>query len=584
MKINFPLDASKYVFKERKFLNEAKRIVTELNIKIKFIGGYTQNSTKNWLEIFLRGHKISCDIEESNWGPFYQFINDISVLDSNPDVVVIYILPQDFYSKKRGSSPVTELEIFFSQLENFVLACEKKNTLVSISLLDTDLISFPSTVNPSFNLLRIKINNYLCNLFNNYKNIRLFSLSSICAGFDHDPISNHRDWYAFGQPYSITASFFLANHLSNLIRGHLGMRSKALVVDLDNTLWGGVIGDDGKEEIKIGDETTEGRIFKDIQSYILCLKNRGVFLAIASKNEVEIAKEGLLLKRSILELADFTKYEINWGIKSDSIRRIAKYLNIGLDSLVFLDDNPTEREEVKNACPEVLVLNVTNNPITFLQALRFTDPFCIDSPLTSEDFLRVDSFLSKANEEKFMDNSGSYDEFLLNLDIRAEINQLNDVNFERTLQLNNKTNQFNFTTIRLTTEDLNKNMKDEKKINLTYSASDKFSDYGLIGIVFLEKKSRSLVINNWIMSCRVFKKTIEHFVLNEITQIAIKHGLDKLQIKYNPTKKNKILKSFLEESNFKEIKNTEIEDCDEQIWEIDNLKNQEFKTFVREEL
>lgn len=581
MKINFPLDASNYVFKERKFLKEAKQIVTKRNIKIKFIGGYTQNSTKNWLEIFLRGHKVNCDIDESNWGPFYQFITDISLLNSNPDVVVIFILPQDFYSQKRGSNPLTELEIYFSQLENFVLACKEKNILVSISLLDADLICFPSTTNPSFNLLRTKINNYLCNLFNNYKNIRLFSLSSICAGFDHDPISNYRDWYAFGQPYSITASFFLANHLSNLIRGRLGMQSKALVVDLDNTLWGGVIGDDGKEEIKIGDETPEGRIYKDIQSYILCLKNRGVFLAIASKNEFEIAKQGLLIKRSILELTDFTRYEINWGIKSDSIRRISKYLNIGLDSLVFLDDNPTEREEVKNACPEVLVLNVSDDPITFLQALRFVDPFCIDSPLTSEDLLRNDTFLSKANEEKLIDNSNSYDEFLKNLDIRAEINQLNDVNFERTLQLNNKTNQFNFTTIRLTAEDLNKSMKEKEKINLTYNASDKFSDYGLIGIVFLEKKSRCLVVNNWIMSCRVFKKTIEHFVLNEIIEIAVKHGLDKLQIKYNPTKKNKMLRSFLKENNFKEIKNTEIEDCDQQIWEMGNLKNQEFKTFAR---
>jgi len=582
MNINFPIDTAKYIFKERRFLKEAQKVVTNRDIKIKFIGGYTQNSTRNWLEIFLRNHKINCKIDESDWGPFFQFIADTSILESKPDMIVIFILPQDFYSLKRGNSPITDLNLFLKQLENFVSACKEKNIFVSISLLDSDFINFPSSDNPSFNLLRVKINGFLSMLINENKNIKLFSLSNICAGFDHDPISNYRDWYAFGQPYSLSASFFLANHLINLIRGRLGMQSKALIVDLDNTLWGGVIGDDGLEGIQLGDETAEGRIFKDIQSYIFNLKKRGVFLAIASKNEIEIAKEGFLSKSSILKLSDFTKYEINWGIKSDSIKRISKYLNIGLDSLVFLDDNPTEREEVRIACPDVLVLSVTNDPITFLQALRFVDPFCVDSLLTSEDLLRNEGFLSKANEEELIENSDSYEKFLAKLDVRVEINELNDVSFERTLQLNNKTNQFNFTTLRLTADDLNKNMHDKNKINLTYSASDQFSDYGQIGIVFLERKSQFLVINNWIMSCRVFKKTIEHFVLQEIIKVAIEHNLNRLQIKYNPNKKNKILIEFLEENNFKKIKNEKIESCNEQVWEILDLSEQEIKTFVKE--
>ena len=580
MQIKFPIDPSKYIFKEKKFLNESMKIDTNRDFKIKFLGGYTQNNTRNWLEIFLRNNKILPQIEESSWGPFYQFLMDPNIFKNNPEMIIMFILPQDFYSSSRDSNPISEIDTIKNNIKNFVKNCQDRNTYVSISILDADFINFPSSDLLSFTELRIEINAFLLNLSKKYKNIRLFSVTNICIGFDFGPMCSHRDWYAFGQPYNMETSFFIGNYLSNIIRGYVGKSYKALVTDLDNTLWGGVIGDDGVSGIKLGDETPEGRIYQDIQTYILNLKKRGIFIATASKNEFENAAEGFDKSSSILTLNDFVKHEINWGPKSISIKKISKFLNIGIDSLVFIDDNPTEREEVRKACPEVLVPEVSDDPLAFLQALKFNDPFCIDSALTNEDFLRNKNFNSKNEESNLIKNIDSYEDFLKELKVMVEISNINKSNFDRTLQLNNKTNQFNFTTKRLTADDLNRIVNEKKKFNITYSASDKFSEYGLIGIVFFNLKDDSLFISNWIMSCRVFKKTIEHLILDEIKKIALKNKIKKIKIMYNPTPKNKILLEFLKENKFELVEICQESQNNTEFWQLTDIKNRNIVTYA----
>jgi len=580
MKIKFPMVPSDYVFKEKYFLKDAKTQPVFFKYKVKFLGGYSQNYTIKWLEIFSRYNGISANIIQSEWGPGHYFISDPDIFNDRPDLFVVFLLPQDFYSLSRTSSPMEEISEIRSNIYKFVKECEKKKINIVFSTLETDLISFPDTIkNNSFLSFSIDLNQTLNEINLAYKNVLIFSISNICSGFEFENYVSSRDWYAFGNPFNINASFLIGNYLNNHIRGLLGLSKKVLVTDLDNTLWGGVIGDDGPGNIKIGNETPEGRIFADLQMYIYHLSKRGIFIAISSKNEKHLALEGFMNENSILKITDFANAEINWNIKSESIRSISKFLNVGLESVFFIDDNPVEREEVNSSCPEVLVPNVSDDPFTFLQALKFYDPFCIGVKPLEEDISRNRSIKSIKQQTDLLANVKSYNEFLKNLSIKVTIQKISDKNFDRVLQLNNKTNQFNFTTLRLKQDELSEIMNNQNNLNLTYSVSDKFTNYGLTGIIFLEIGKDKIIVNNWVMSCRVFKKTVEIAILNEVVKVASNKKIMKIHLKYISTIKNSLLLSFLKDNGFQQLKqNTSAFDFQE--WVLDLSKKLEFKHYI----
>jgi FkbH-like protein len=580
MKIKFPIVPSDYVFKEKSFLKDAKNQPILFKYKVKFLGGYSQNHTTKWLEIFSRYNGISTQISESEWGPGYYFISDPEIFNDPPDLFVFFLLPQDFYSLSRTSSPIEEIDEVKSNLLEFVKECEKRKINIAFSILETDLVGFPDVIkNNSFLSHSIELNKTLKEIELAYKNVILFSVSNICSGFEFENYVSSRDWYAFGNPFNINASFLIGNYLNNHIRGLLGLSKKVLVTDLDNTLWGGIIGDDGPNRIKIGNETPEGRIFADLQMYIYHLSKRGIFIAISSKNEKHLALEGFVNVNSILKITDFANVQINWNIKSDSIRSICKFLNVGLESVFFIDDNPVEREEVNTSCPEVLTPNVSDDPYTFLQALKFYDPFCIGVEPLDEDISRNRSIESIKQQTDLLAKAKSYDEFLKNLSIKVAIQKITNKNFDRVLQLNNKTNQFNFTTLRLKQDELSDIMNDKNNINLTYNVSDKFTNYGLTGIIFLEVGNDKITVKNWVMSCRVFKKTVEIAVLNEVVKIARNKKILKIHLKYISTIKNNLLLSFLKDNGFQQLRQDN-NTFDFQEWVLDLSKKQEFKHYV----
>jgi FkbH-like protein len=580
MKIKFPIIPSDYVFKEKSFLKDARSHPVLFKYKVKLLGGYSQNHTIKWLEIFSRYNGISTNISQSEWGPGYHFISDPEIFNDNPDLFIVFLLPQDFYSLSRTSSPMEEISEIKSNIYKFVKECEKKKINIAFSTVETDLVGFPDIIkNNSFLSFSIDLNKTLNEIYLAYKNVKLFSISNICSGFEFENYVSTRDWYAFGSPFNINASFLIGNYLNNHIRGLLGLSKKVLVSDLDNTLWGGVIGDDGPENIKIGNETPEGRIFADLQMYIYHLSKRGVFIAISSKNEKHLALEGFMNENSILKITDFANVEINWNIKSESIRLICKFLNVGLESVFFIDDNPVEREEVHTSYPEVLVPNVSDDPFTFLQALKFYDPFCLGVEPLEEDISRNRSIKSIKQQTDLLVKTKSYDEFLKNLSIKVTIRKINDKNFDRALQLNNKTNQFNFTSLRLKQDELSEIMNDQNNLNLTYSVSDKFTNYGLTGIIFLEISNDKITVNNWVMSCRIFKKTVEIAILNEVVKYASNKKIMKIHLKYISTIKNSLLISFLKDNGFKKLKQ-DTSTLDFQEWVLDLSKKLEFKHYV----
>jgi FkbH-like protein len=353
--------------------------------------------------------------------------------------------------------------------------------------------------------------------------------------------------------YSLDFLALLAQTTSQIISAIQGSFKKCVIVDLDNTLWGGVIGDDGLENIEIGDLGL-GKAFTGLQTWLLDLKNRGIILAVCSKNTEGVAREvfekhpGMTLK-----LSDISVFAVNWETKVDNILFIQSVLNIGFDSMVFLDDNPFERGIVKSNIPEITVPDLPSDPAEYLPYLQSLNLFETAS-FSEEDTKRTKQYQEEAGRIEFQKSFKNEDEFLRSLNMEAIISPVDNFTRPRVAQLMQRSNQFNLRTIRYTDEDIRKLMNDPFFLTLTISLSDVYGDYGLISAVILEKKSKDhLFIDSWIMSCRVLKRGVESFLLNEIVLLAEEQGFKYIEGEYIPTPKNGLVKDHYTRLGFESL-------------------------------
>jgi FkbH-like protein len=338
---------------------------------------------------------------------------------------------------------------------------------------------------------------------------------------------------------------------SRLISSYFGKIKKCLVLDLDNTLWGGVIGDDGLEGINIDSHNPEGEAYLAFQSYIKSLKARGVILAVCSKNEENIAK--IPFKKHpemVLKLEDFSCFIANWNDKSSNIRNIAIELNIGIDSIVFFDDNPAERAIVTKFLPEVEVIDTTEDPAMYISALD--QARCFDwIQLTNEDVNRSDTYAKNKHRIKLQESFIDYDEYLKSLNMKAVVGPVSSINQTRFTQLINKTNQFNLRTKRYSESATNEMLSNLDRFNLLQiTFEDKFGSYGLISSIILERFIDKVFINTWVMSCRVFKRGIEHLALSSIIDAVTNWGCDEIVGEYIKTPKNGTVKNLYNDLGF----------------------------------
>ena len=325
-----------------------------------------------------------------------------------------------------------------------------------------------------------------------------------------------------------------------------GKPKKCLVLDLDNTLWGGVVGDLGYDGILLDPNDAEGEAFLAFQRYILELKNRGVIICICSKNDEENAKEPFEKNENmILKLSDISSFFANWDDKATNIKRISNDLNIGTDSMVFFDDNPTERELIKLFLPEVRVIDVPDDPALYTRALDRAFAFEW-TQLTKEDLGRIETYANNRARNALMDSCVDYDDYLINLQMSIECKCLTDVDIERFVQLTNKSNQFNLRTKRYSEAEIIGLLEDDTYELLTIKLEDRFSKYGIIGCVILQLKDDTCFIENWVMSCRVLKKGVENYTIERIVEIAKNRGCSKVLGEFLQTKKNSMVSDLYE--------------------------------------
>jgi FkbH-like protein len=350
-----------------------------------------------------------------------------------------------------------------------------------------------------------------------------------------------RRYYWTKQPFGEAGCVELSRHLWAGIRALTTGPKKVLVLDLDNTLWGGVVGETGPLGVALG-ESADGDAFRAFQAYAKELTTRGVILALASKNNLKDALEPFEKNREmVLTLDDIAAYEINWDPKGTTIGRLAKTLNLGLDSFVFFDDNPAEREQVRQAQPEVEVVDVPEDPAEYVRALQ-KGLWFETTGLTAEDAMRAAQYAVERQRRKLEQSATSMDDYLISLEMVADVGEIDEGDLQRVVQLLSKTNQFNLTTRRHTREDVLGLLARPRAIGMTVRVRDKFGDHGLIGVLIgVPTDNDALKVDTFLMSCRVIGRTVEQFCFRTLWEKAKGLGYRRIVGEYIPSAKNALV-------------------------------------------
>jgi FkbH-like protein len=383
------------------------------------------------------------------------------------------------------------------------------------------------------------------------KNLFICDIANLTAQFGQGASLDNRNRIEGDMPFSLDFLPSAGKAIVDIVQAISGTARKCLALDLDNTVWGGVIGDDGIENIQLGD-LGQGKAFVELQYWAKELKQRGILLAICSKNDENIAKVPFEDHPDmVLSLNDIAIFVANWDSKVDNLNRIKSFLNIGYDSIVFIDDNPYERGIVKHHLPEICVPELPEDPSDYLPYLRRLNLFETAS-YTEEDGQRTEHFQQELKREQVQNSFTDERGFLQSLDMTGDIRPFDAYNIPRVAQLIQRSNQFNLRTIRYTEEDLTRLSRSSEYLCQAVSVQDRFGSYGLISVVIGEFRRDELFIDTWVMSCRVLKRGVENLVLNELVESASRRGVKRLVGEFIPTRKNALVKDHYRNLGFLE--------------------------------
>lgn len=571
-----------YPFDSQMILNKHKRIKRQLlsetnitsEIKIAILCGSTIGEMQNVLELFLLNHGIKAVFFQGDYNRYYEdsVFENTKLAEFAPDFIYLHISCKNIsaFTDRRGLDAFPKADEVF---KHFQLVIEKAKEHYHCSVIVNNFEMLPYRVMGNsdcwseygeLNLIH-EVNQKLYQYVRNTNHVYMNDLNYEAAMFGLEKWHDNSLWYIYKYPFSLDAIPYVAFNIANIIKSIQGKNQKLIITDLDNTLWGGVIGDDGIENIKLGIETAAGMAYQEFQKYLRKISDRGIALTICSKNEKAIALKGLHHPASTLHEEDFVSIIANWVPKSVNVKRILREINLTQDSAVFLDDNRAEREEVKNELGKLIVPEFTK--IDCYRDILDRSGYFEITGLTDADKNRRQYYqqneLSKEELELFTD----YGEYLDSLTMTAYFDDIHEKNIIRVTQLLNRTNQFNLTGKRFSEEALMDYLKENEHIGICGRLTDKFGDKGITTVVLLEVNGTGLVITNWVMSCRVFKREFELAVFDKIVETAASLKLDKLIGTYVPTENNKPVMDLYQKLGF--VKKGEREK--EIDWVLENI-------------
>ncbi len=419
---------------------------------------------------------------------------------------------------------------------------------------DTVFGSYANKVPSSLTCQVRRLNVGLMDLAQQYPNLFICDLAGLQNKFGRDRMFAPNVYVSTEMVLSIDALPYVASRVMDIVCAIKGQFKKCLILDLDNTMWGGVIGDDGLEGIQLGHGLGIGKAFTEFQMWVKKLKNRGIIVCICSKNDEDKAKEPFEKHPDmVLRLDDISVFMANWETKVDNIRQIQQILNIGFDSMVFLDDNPFERNMVREHIPGITVPELPEDPGDYLEYLYSLNLFETAS-YSSADKDRTKQYQVEAQRVSLSKTFTNEADFLQSLGMVSTVEGFTKFNTPRVAQLSQRSNQFNLRTVRYTEDQIAAIENDPRQKGFAFSLKDKFGDNGLIAVVIVqEQDADTLFIDTWFMSCRVLKRGMEHFTLNTIVSWAKEQGYSRIIGEYLPTPKNGMVKNHYTGLGFSKI-------------------------------
>ena len=511
-----------------------------------------------------RGYQI--DLFEAEYNQVErQFLDPSSELyQTDADFIVLFQSTHKLGEKHSLLSPSQQeslaeerLAFVASVSENPMLASKKIICLNYPEIEDTVFGSYATKVTSSFTYQVRKLNMGLMDLSQRYANLFICDIAGLQNKLGRDMMFAPNVYVSTEMVLSIDALPYVASRVMDIICAIKGQFKKCLILDLDNTVWGGVIGDDGLEGIQLGHGLGIGKAFTEFQMWVKKLKQRGVIICVASKNNEETAKEPFEKHPDmVLKLEDIAVFQANWETKVDNIRTIQRILNIGFDSMVFLDDNPFERNIVRENIPAITVPELPQDPGEYLEYLYSLNLFETAS-YSQADKDRTKQYQVEAQRVSLQKTFSNEADFLKSLDMTSVVSGFNKFNTPRVAQLSQRSNQFNLRTVRYTEADIEALGQDPDVIDLSFTLEDKFGDNGLIAVIIMKKQDEeTLFIDTWFMSCRVLKRGMEDFTLNTMVEAAREKGYRRIIGEYLPTPKNKMVENHYPSLGFQKLEGT----------------------------
>ena len=576
---------SEYVMSKKK---QIKRLLLEeknnfTNIKIAILAGSIVNEVKDCLDLFLLNNGIKADFYMSEYNRFYEdaVFENSELEEFAPDIVYIF-------TSFRNISNDVDMSMNEEEINHrLILEYDKyKNIWQNISDKYKSIIIQNNFEYPNFRLLGNKdisdshgFSNYLMRLnekfyeyARNNSNFYICDLNYIAANFGLNKWHSEKLYALYKIPCDVMAMPDIAFNVANIIKSIYGKNKKALALDLDNTLWGGVISEDGIDGIKIGPETAEGEIYLSFQKYLKKIKDLGIILNVVSKNDESVALNGIDNTDGVLKQDDFVSIKANWDTKADNINTLSKELNLGADSFVFVDDNPMERDIVAKNVKGVGIID-ESLPERYINTIDKSGYFEITN-FVKEDLDKSKKYKENINREKEISKFVDYKDYLMSLDMKAIVKPFESKYYERVSQLSNKSNQFNLTTKRYTIENIKSIAENDEYITLYGKLLDKFGDNGIVSLAIGKINDDELDLELFLMSCRVLKRDMEYLMLDEIVNACKKRNINRIVARYLKTEKNAMVKNLLSDFGFDKLNENENGDSE---WELKDLVNYKAK-------
>ncbi len=573
--LEYPFDA-RYLIKKKKSL---KRQLLEadtkyIDKKLAVLGGSTTHDIAAMLELFLLNFGIRCQVYESEYNQYWEDVmfDNPELTEFAPDIIYIHTTNRNISYPHIGMTEEDVTALLDADYKKFEAMWEKITNTYHCPIIQNNM-EFPSyrilgnsdCVNISGRVNYVNsLNARFAKYAREHKDFYIEDIQYLSASYGLDAWADPLYWHMYKYALSMEAIPTLSYSVACIIKSIYGKNKKALTLDLDNTLWGGIVGDDGPENLAIGQETSMGQVYSEFQQYIRDHKDIGVILTVDSKNDHENAIAGLEHPDSTLKPDDFVVIKANWDPKSKNLVDTASELNLLPESFVFVDDNPAEREIIKAQVPGAAVPEI-GNVEDYIRAIDHAGYFEVTN-LSADDAKRNEMYKANAQRAALEATFADYGQYLDSLEMTGVIKPFEPVFLDRIAQLTNKSNQFNLTTKRYSRADIEEVSASEEYIDIYGKLIDKFGDNGVVSVVIGHVNKDVLDMDLWIMSCRVLKRDMEFAMMDALVARSKEAGLKKIIGYYYPTAKNNMVRDFYDRMGFTKVN----EDADgNTTWEFD---------------